>query len=159
MFPKLHRRQVSFALSASLLVLGTLCGGSVVAAPISNIPLQLQTKAMYTSSSVNVRSGPGSNYKVVRSLAKGTKVTVVSTASGWSADQGRNVSWSKISAGGWIRSDLLTGSNSGGSTKLTHRQRCEKGLDPEYSKYLKLIAEWRREEGGSLGGCGAVFID
>ena len=36
-----------------------------------------------TASSLNVRSGAGTNYSVVNTLAKGTKVTVLNTADGW----------------------------------------------------------------------------
>ncbi|MFR5877076.1 MAG: SH3 domain-containing protein [Eubacterium sp.] len=36
------------------------------------------------SQSLNVRSGPGTNYKVVRSLKKGSKVTVTATSGSWS---------------------------------------------------------------------------
>lgn len=36
------------------------------------------------SQSLNVRSGPGTNYKVVRSLGKGSKVDVIATSGNWS---------------------------------------------------------------------------
>lgn len=36
-----------------------------------------------TAASLNVRSGAGTNYNVVNTLAKGTKVTVLNTADGW----------------------------------------------------------------------------
>lgn len=35
-----------------------------------------------TAASLNVRSGAGTNYSVVNTLAKGTKVTVLNTADG-----------------------------------------------------------------------------
>ncbi len=47
---------------------------------------------------LNVRSGPGTNYKVVRSLKKGSKVTVMAT----------NGSWSQISTNEWVSTSYLS---------------------------------------------------
>lgn len=61
---------------------------------------QPASKAMYTTYNVKVRKGAGTNYQAVKTLPKGTKVSVSETKSGWS----------KISSpvAGYIRSDLLT---------------------------------------------------
>lgn len=49
---------------------------------------------------LNVRSGPGTSYKVVGSLTKGSKVTVISTSGGWS----------KIGANKWVSTSYLSSS-------------------------------------------------
>ncbi len=49
---------------------------------------------------LNVRSGPGTSYKVVGSLTKGSKVTVISTSG----------SWSKIGANRWVSTSYLSSS-------------------------------------------------
>lgn len=60
------------------------------------------------SLNLNVRSGPGTTYKVVDSLKKGTKVTVSATSG----------NWSKIGSNRWVSSSYLSASkvNSGGSS-------------------------------------------
>lgn len=50
------------------------------------------------SKPLNVRSGPGTNYKVVRSLKKGSKVTVTATSGGWS----------KIGNNEWVNTSYLS---------------------------------------------------
>ena len=59
---------------------------------------------------VNVRSGPGSSYKSVGSLATGTRVTVLLSGNGWSRISGGGLT-------GYMASSYLsaTGSGSGGS--------------------------------------------
>lgn len=52
------------------------------------------------SKSLNVRSGPGTNYKVVTSLKKGSKVTVIATSG----------SWSKIGTDRWVSTAYLSAS-------------------------------------------------
>lgn len=52
------------------------------------------------SQNLNVRSGPGTSYKVVGSLTKGSKVTVISTSG----------SWSKIGANKWVSTSYLSSS-------------------------------------------------
>lgn len=52
------------------------------------------------SQNLNVRSGPGTSYKVVGSLAKGSKVKVISTSG----------SWSKIGANKWVSTSYLSSS-------------------------------------------------
>ncbi len=55
------------------------------------------------SQSLNVRSGPGTNYKVFQSLKKGSKVTVTATSG----------SWSKIGNNEWVSTSYLS------ATKVT----------------------------------------
>jgi len=62
--------------------------------------LHTANKTKYTGTDANVRSGPGTKYKVVKTLKAGTKVVVTSSQSGWS-----KISSPKV---GWIRSDLLS---------------------------------------------------
>lgn len=50
------------------------------------------------SQPLNVRSGPGTNYRVVRSLKKGSKVTVTATSG----------SWSQIGKNEWVSSSYLS---------------------------------------------------
>lgn len=52
------------------------------------------------SQNLNVRSGPGTSYKVVGSLTKGSKVKVISTSG----------SWSKIGANKWVSTSYLSSS-------------------------------------------------
>jgi len=65
-----------------------------------NSPLAFAADDAYTSTTVNVRSGPGIKYKVLRTVPGGGKVSVESTSNGWS----------KLSDGGWIKSSLLKSS-------------------------------------------------
>lgn len=58
------------------------------------------------SSNLNVRNGPGTGYKVVDSLKKGTKVTVYETKSGWS----------RIGKNRWVSSNYLTSKKPKSST-------------------------------------------
>jgi len=123
-------------------------GESASAAPSTPVTVILQTaaKTMYTTVAVNVRSGPGSSYGKAGKLSAGTKVTVVQTASGWSAEQGRNVSWSKISSpvSGYIRSDLLSGSKA----SPTKTKACIKDgvcdFDPDRNVYDSIFSEYGR---------------
>jgi len=68
--------------------------------------------SMHTNTTVNVRSGPGASFATVGTskLPENTFVTVVATASGWSEELERDVSWSLVEypRSGWIRSDYLT---------------------------------------------------
>lgn len=61
------------------------------------------------SQNLNVRSGPGTSYKVVGSLTKGSKVTVISTSG----------SWSKIGANKWVSTSYLSSSPVTTSTSST----------------------------------------
>lgn len=61
------------------------------------------------SKNLNVRSGPGTNYGIVGSLSKGSRVTVVGTSG----------SWSRIGTSRWVSSEYLSASpvsNSGSSS-------------------------------------------
>lgn len=47
-------------------------------------PNAIQTKTMYvTASALNIRTGAGTNYRVLRSIPQGTKVTVYEEKNGW----------------------------------------------------------------------------
>lgn len=61
------------------------------------------------SQNLNVRSGPGTSYKVVGSLTKGSKVKVISTSG----------SWSKIGANKWVSTSYLSSSPVTTSTSST----------------------------------------
>lgn len=75
----------------------------------SNKSTNSTTSVSYTryvatqSQNLNVRSGPGTNYKVVRSLKKGSKVTVTATSG----------SWSEIGNNEWVSTSYLS------ATKVT----------------------------------------
>lgn len=61
------------------------------------------------SQNLNVRSGPGTSYKVVGSLTKGSKVKVISTSG----------SWSKIGVNKWVSTSYLSSSPVTTSTSST----------------------------------------
>ena len=60
------------------------------------------TKYVKVNSSLNVRSGPSTNYSIVGKLQNGTKVTVYEESNGWS----------RIGDGKWVASQYLVSSNS-----------------------------------------------
>lgn len=59
------------------------------------------TRYVKVNTSLNVRSGPGTNYSYIRSLYNGDKVTVCKESS----------NWSNIGTNEWVSSDYLTDSN------------------------------------------------
>lgn len=61
------------------------------------------------SQNLNVRSGPGTNYKVVRSLKKGSKVDVIATGG----------SWSQIGKNEWVSTTYLSATKVTASTSNT----------------------------------------
>ena len=73
-------------------------------ASITNNKKPAATSVSYTryvatqSQNLNVRSGPGTNYKVIRSLKKGSKVTVTATSG----------SWSQIGTNEWVSTSYLS---------------------------------------------------
>jgi len=77
---------------------------------------QSTSRTMYTTQEVSLRSDAGSNYKLIKKIPSGTKVTVTGTKQGWSDELGKNVSWSRVTAGGWIRSDYLSADNAKASS-------------------------------------------
>lgn len=92
------------ALSAAIAALG------LVAAPAS---AQESTPAVVTASSLNIRSGPGTGYRVLGSLRSGTAVTIIARSSSWrriSFDGGR-IAWAH---GAYLREGAA--SNGGGTT-------------------------------------------
>jgi len=110
---KASKRLVAIA-SCTGIVLSGIAPLAATAAPTqpttisqSALTSDLVRYTRYTKGTVNVRSGPGSDYYVVKTLRKGTKVIVVETAYGWSDEIGDYALWSRISTGGWIRSAKL----------------------------------------------------
>lgn len=71
-------------------------------------PTPSTEKTMYVTanSGLNVRSGPGTNYKIVSGLSKGTKVIVYEEKS----------NWAKIGTDRWVCSDYLSDTKPGGTT-------------------------------------------
>lgn len=59
------------------------------------------TRYVKVNTSLNIRSGPGTNYSYIRSLYNGDKVTVYKESS----------NWSNIGTNEWVSSDYLTDSN------------------------------------------------
>ena len=70
------------------------------------------TKYVNAKSGLNVRSGPGTSYKIVDALVYNTKVKVYETSNGWS----------RIGTNRWVSSEYLSsssGSSLGGNTSTT----------------------------------------
>ena len=68
------------------------------------------TKTMYvTASALNVRKGPGMDYKILDCLKNGTKVTVYETKNGWS----------RIGTGRWVSSKYLSSKKTTSSSSST----------------------------------------
>ena len=103
--------------------------------PIKTVDVQDVTK--YTTSGLNVRSGPGTSYPVISSLASGSKVTVTAI--------NENGSWSVIGDGKWVSSSYLTtkapssggsggsGGSSGGGSSTSYTAFCSGGTNSTYS--------------------------
>ena len=100
------------------------------------------TNTMYVTASagLNLRKGPSTSYAVIKTLSKGTEVTVVSSSNGWS----------KVNAGGvsgYVSSDYLSStkpstgssssnestSNSTSTMYTTDRLNLRKGAGTSYS--------------------------
>ena len=69
-------------------------------------------KTMYVTpdSGLNVRTGAGTSYRIIKALTKGTKVTVYEEKNGWS----------RIGDGQWVSSQYLSSSNGTSSTKTMY---------------------------------------
>jgi uncharacterized protein YgiM (DUF1202 family) len=78
--------------------------------------LPTANKTMYTGVNAKVRKSPSTNAAAVKTLPKGTKVTVIKQQKGWSQINSP--------AKGWIRNDLLTSKKPGkvDYTKWSHKQ-------------------------------------
>ena len=63
----------------------------------SSKPTSTTTKTVNAKSGLNVRSGKGTNYKIIKALPYGTKVTVYETSNGWS----------RIGKGQWVSAQYL----------------------------------------------------
>jgi uncharacterized protein YgiM (DUF1202 family) len=102
----LKSRVPAFVLSVAMVFSGVGLGQAAVANTVSGSATEVvagltaKSKTMYTNTNAVVRKSGSTKAKKVKTLAKGTKVTVVAVKNGWS----------QISkpAKGWIRNDLLT---------------------------------------------------
>lgn len=56
-------------------------------------PISYKTKTVYNCSVLNVRSGAGTKYKIVRTIKKGTKVTIYKTSGDWSKISSSKEEW------------------------------------------------------------------
>jgi len=109
-------KAAAMLLSAVTVIPGAVAlAGGASAAPTSGevTHVRIATTFMWTTAKVNVRSGPGTDFAIVRTLSAGTRVNVVETRAGWSC----------ISSGGWIRSDLLSTSQSLDDPTVLYRIR------------------------------------
>lgn len=88
------------------------------------------------SQSLNVRSGPGTNYKVVRSLEKGSKVDVIATSG----------SWSQIGNDEWVSTAYLSAAKVTGSNNSTVKYKSTVG------KYYRLKSATTLYSKGNLTG-------
>lgn len=88
------------------------------------------------SQSLNVRSGPGTNYKVVRSLEKGSKVDVIATSG----------SWSQIGTDEWVSTAYLSAARVTGSNNNTVKYKTTVG------KYYRLKSAATLYSKGNLTG-------
>ena len=82
---------------------GSSGGGNSAPAPAQPKPVvtvDVKDVEKYSKSGLNVRSGPGTGYKIVGALSAGDKVTVTAT--------NENGSWSVIGEGKWVSSSYLT---------------------------------------------------
>ena len=59
-----------------------VCSGAYLT-KVSNTSTQSSSSVCYTSEKLNVRSGAGTSYAVIKTVAKGTKVEKVSEVNGW----------------------------------------------------------------------------
>ena len=88
------------------------------------------------SQSLNVRSGPGTNYKVVRSLEKGSKVDVIATSG----------SWSQIGNDEWVSTAYLSAAKVTSSNNSTVKYKSTVG------KYYRLKSATTLYSKGNLTG-------
>ena len=88
------------------------------------------------SQNLNVRSGPGTNYKVVRSLKKGSKVTVISTSG----------SWSQIGNNEWVSTSYLS------ATQVTTQKTIAVKYKTTVGKYYRLKSATTLYSKGNLTG-------
>lgn len=94
------------------------------------------------SLSLNVRSGPGTDYRVVRSLKKGSKVTVIATSG----------SWSKIGNNEWVSTSYLSASQVTTSKPATITYKSSVG------KYYRLKSATTLYSKGNLTGTQYQYI-
>ena len=80
------------------------------------------TKTMYVTANggLNVRSGAGTQYRVLKTIPKGSAVTVYAESNGWS----------RVGDGQWVSSQYLSGSSaSTGSSNGTYKVTANGGLN------------------------------
>ncbi len=94
------------------LSIGALAALGFLATPAS---AQESTPAVVTASALNIRSGPGTGYRVLGSLRNGTPVTIIGRSSTWRRIQfdGSRIAWAH---GAYLREGAGSG---GGSTTTT----------------------------------------
>ena len=80
-----------------------------------------QTKTMYVSanSGLNVRTGKGTNYRIIKALPKGTKVTVYEESNGWA----------RIGDGQWVSAQYLSSNGSSSSSTKVMYVKANGGLN------------------------------
>lgn len=88
------------------------------------------------SQNLNVRSGPGTNYRVVRSLKKGSKVTVTATSG----------SWSQIGTNEWVSTSYLS------ATKVTTKKNNTIKHKTDVGKHYRLKSATTLYSKGNLTG-------
>jgi uncharacterized protein YgiM (DUF1202 family) len=89
--------------------------------------------AYTTASTLNIRKGPGTNYKTVGSLKKGSKVTVYETKNGWA----------RIGDNKWVSTSYLT-TKTTTTTKITYKTTV--------GKYYRLTSAATLYSKGNLTG-------
>ena len=87
-------------------------GISTAALALSTLGVSAAEKATVTASTLNVRSGPGTNYSVVGKVYKGNSVEILSSSNGWHKIKMSNGST------GWSSGQYLntSGTSNGGTT-------------------------------------------
>ena len=80
-----------------------------------------QTKTMYVSanSGLNVRTGAGTGYRIIKALPKGTKVTVYEESNGWA----------RIGDGQWVSAQYLSSNGSSSSSTKVMYVKANGGLN------------------------------
>lgn len=115
--------------------------GSPAAAPVRAYAAE---SASVTASSLNLRSGPGTDYEKVKSLPHGMTVTILETTSGSDGQ-----TWAKVDAAGTtgyvLRSYLATGNAVSGTSAASdasfEAQLSEQGFPESYKARLRVVHE------------------
>lgn len=78
--------------------------GASAAGQVANMPSDYYYCLTTTA---NARSGPGTDYGVIKTYRAGRRVRLVREELGWSSQLQDDVWWGKLRQGGWVRSDFL----------------------------------------------------